>query len=137
MHRNIGKLLPLALVVAALLIGLGAGRAYSAHKSAEAGALSVTRGDYELYLARPDQIVFYSLASCGGCKQARQLLDELGVDYVERPADTSTVHRQELQRLEAKRVPVIVMANAKLEGYDRAKLVALLKQQRYVREESR
>ncbi|KRA42395.1 hypothetical protein ASD72_13955 [Pseudoxanthomonas sp. Root630] len=134
---NMRRMLPLVLVAAALAIGLGAGRAYSTHKLEKAGALVVTQGDYDLYLVRPDQVAFYSLASCGGCKKTRQLLRELGVDYVERPADTSTAHRQELQRLDAKRVPVIVMANAKLEGYDRDRMVALLEEQGYLRETGR
>lgn len=131
------KMLPLVMVAVALAIGLVAGRVYSVHKLENAGALVVTPGDYDLYLVRPDQLVFYSLASCGGCEKTRQLLRELGVDYVERPADSSTEHRQQLQRLDAKRVPVILMANAKLEGYDRGRIVAMLKEQGYLREKGR
>lgn len=136
-RMNIKKMLPLLVVAAALVVGLGAGRAYSAHALAKAGSLVVTQGDYDLYLARRNQVAFYTLASCGGCKTTRELLQELGVDYVERPADTSMAHRQELQRLNAKRVPVIVMANAKLEGYERGRMIALLREQGYVRETAR
>ncbi|MBD9436314.1 glutaredoxin family protein [Pseudoxanthomonas sp. PXM03] len=131
------KMLPLAVVAAALLVGLGAGRVYSAHKLAKSNDLVVTRGDYDLYLVRPDQVAFYSLQACGGCEKTRRLLRELGVDYVERPADTSMVHRQELHRLDAKRVPVIVTAGYKLEGYDRDRTIALLEEQGYLRSGSR
>lgn len=133
MPVNMKRMLPLAIVALALLVGLGAGRAYSTHKLAKSNRLVVAQGDYALYLVRPEQIAFYSLESCGGCKKTRQLLRELGVDYVERPADTSTVHRQELHRLEAERVPVIVTAEAKLEGYDRDRIIALLEEQGYIR----
>ncbi|TQM12773.1 glutaredoxin [Pseudoxanthomonas sp. 3HH-4] len=126
------RMLPLIVVVAALLVGLGGGRVYSAHKLAKSNDLVVTRGDYALYLPRPGQVAFYSLGACGGCEKTRKLLRELGVDYVERPADTSTAHRQELHRLGAKRVPVIVTTNAKLEGYDRGRMIGLLEEQGYL-----
>jgi glutaredoxin len=123
---------PVIVVVAALLAGLGAGRVYSAHKLAKSSDLVVTHGDYALYLPHAGQIAFYSLEACGGCEKTRKLLRELGLNYVERPADTSTAHRQELHRLGAKRVPVIVTANAKLEGYDRDQMIGLLEEQGYL-----
>ncbi|CAN7153281.1 glutaredoxin family protein [Pseudoxanthomonas sp. LjRoot168] len=126
------RMLPVAVVAISLLIGIGAGRAYNAHKLAKSSALVITHGEYSLYLARPEQVAFYSLASCGGCKKTRQLLRELGVDYVERPADNLLLHRQELHRLDAERVPVIVTANSKLEGYDRDKIISLLRTQGYI-----
>jgi glutaredoxin len=126
------RMLPLIVVVVALLVGLGAGRVYSAHKLAKSNDLVVTRGDYALYLPRQGQVAFYSLEACGGCEKTRKLLRELGVDYVERSADTSTVHRQELHRLGAKRVPVIVTTSAKLEGYDHDRMIGLLEEQGYL-----
>ena len=132
MHVNLKRMLPVVVVVAALLVGLGAGRVYSAHQLAKSNDLVVTRGDYALYLPRPDQLAFYSLEACGGCEKTRRLLRELGVAYVERPADTSTAHRQELHRLGAKRVPVIVRGCAKLEGYDRDRMIGLLEEQGYL-----
>lgn len=129
---NMKRMLPIAVVAVSLLVGIGAGRAYSAHKLAKSSALVITHGEYSLYIARPQQVAFYSLESCDGCKKARQLLRELGVDYVERPADSLVAHRQELHRLDAKRVPVIVTANSKLEGFDREKMISLLQEQGYI-----
>lgn len=115
------------LVVAALGAGLGAGYVFR-HATAEKPSISVEKvGGFEArYAASGSQVILYSLSTCGYCKQARELLDKQNVAYVERVIDTSTTAKKEAAELGIKTVPVLLVGDYRVRGYDHAQWLDLL-----------
>ena len=121
----------------ALALGLGLGSGYlyrhnpfvgpgSGKSSSQPGA-TVRRGDFSAIHAQAGgSVVMYSLSSCASCKQAKMLFEAQGVSYAERQLDDSEPFKQEAKALGAKRVPLILIGNTSIEGYDEKKILTLL-----------
>jgi glutaredoxin len=116
------------LVVAALGAGLSAGYVFR-HSTAEKPGVTVEKigGFQERYAASGSRVILYSLSTCGYCKQARELLDKQNVAYVERVIDTSATAKKEAAELGIKAVPVLLIGDYSVKGYDHAQWLDLLK----------
>jgi glutaredoxin len=116
------------LVVAALGAGLGAGYVFR-HATSEKPGVSVEKvGGFEArYAASGSQVILYSLSTCGYCKQARELLEKQNVAYVEKVIDTSAAAKKEAAELGIKSVPVLLVGDYRVKGYDRSKWLDLLR----------
>ncbi len=121
----------------ALALGLGLGSGYlyrnnpligpGSSKSGSQPGPTVRRGDFSaIHAAAGGSVVMYSLSSCASCKQAKILLEAQGVPYVERQLDHSESLKREAKALGAKQVPLILIGNASIEGYDEKKILGLL-----------
>ncbi len=64
-------------------------------------------------------VVLYTKNHCGKSKSAMKLLDEAGIRYEERNIDLTPSAREEFRALEAGGVPVIVIGDRKIVGWDR------------------
>ena len=65
------------------------------------------------------RVVLYTLASCPICGVAKETLDALGVEYVERSLDDTPSLREDVRALEARSVPLMIAGQHKVEGFDR------------------
>ncbi len=136
-QTSMGNSLFKSVLFLALALGLGLGSGYvyrnnplvgpgSSKSSSQSGA-TVRRGDFSaIHADAGGSVVMYSLSSCASCKQAKMLLEAQGVPYVERQLDHSESLKREAKALGAKQVPLILIDNASIEGYDEKKILALL-----------
>lgn len=116
------------LVVAALGAGLGAGYVFR-HATSEKPGVTVERvgGFQDRYTESGSRVILYSLSTCGYCKQARELLEKRNIDYVEKVIDTSASAKKEAAELGIKAVPVLLVGDYRVKGYDRSRWLDLLK----------
>lgn len=116
------------LVAAALGAGLGAGYVFR-HATKEKPGVSVEKvaGLEARYEASGSQVILYSLSTCGYCKQARELLEKQNVDYFEKVIDTSASAKKEAAELGIKAVPVLLVGDYRVKGYDESKWLDLLR----------
>jgi glutaredoxin 3 len=125
----------IGIVLLAAALGLGAGYLVQHHplgERANAAKVNATvrTGDFTRIQARVDsRVVLYTIATCPYCKRAKELLAEHGVRYAELPLDTSLAAREEAKSLGATQVPFILIGSNSIEGFDEAKLLAVLDQQ--------
>ena len=63
-------------------------------------------------------VVLFGTATCRWCVQARTFLDSLGVDYRDHRIDESASAEALYQTLGAQAVPVVLVGNRRIEGYD-------------------
>lgn len=119
-------------VLVCLLAGAGAGLAYRELR-APSSAASVQTGDYSAYLpAGGRTVVFYSLSECQFCDLTRTLLDEHAVGYDERELGSNAAFREQARALEARSVPLLLIGDHKVEGWDEAQILAILEQERFL-----
>lgn len=71
-------------------------------------------------------VVIYSSNTCGYCKQAKEYLQEKGVNYEEKNISKDPVARKELMQKGYMGVPVIVVNGEEIVGFDKARLEQLL-----------
>ena len=65
------------------------------------------------------KIVIYSTAACPYCVNAKKLLDQKGLTYVEIGIDTDTTKRAEMVKLTGQRsVPQIIINDKPIGGFD-------------------
>jgi len=65
---------------------------------------------------------------CGYCKKARALLVSKGIPYEDIDVEESARGRAEYKQLGAKGVPVILVGNQRMDGFDAGRLDSMLKQ---------
>lgn len=73
------------------------------------------------------RIIIYTSNSCAVCKGAKSWFDENGYEYEERNIDTHPTHAQFLIENGYRGVPVIVIDDIKLLGFNRDKIKEILK----------
>lgn len=71
-------------------------------------------------------VVVYTSSTCPYCTLAKDYLTEKGVGYEERNISTSREAREELMAKGHTGVPVIVIDNEEIVGFDKAKIDTLL-----------
>ena len=74
----------------------------------------------------PPAIYLYSTQWCGYCAAARSFMDQRGIRYTERDIEKSTAAYDDYRRLGGRGVPLIVIDEAIVYGYDEARMRALL-----------
>lgn len=72
------------------------------------------------------EVIIYTSATCGYCHKAKAYLKEQGVSFIEKYADTDPLAQQELAKLKAKGVPVILVGDEVIMGFDQNRLEVLL-----------
>jgi glutaredoxin-like YruB-family protein len=73
------------------------------------------------------RITLYSTRNCPYCRQARQYLKSKGVRFQEFDIQKNIRAQKTLAGLGARAVPVIMIGDARVDGFDRKRLDALLK----------
>ncbi len=72
-------------------------------------------------------VVVYSSDTCIYCHEAKKYLKSLGVDFVEKNVSRDNIARKELISKGIMGVPVIVVDNEVIQGFDKIRLDQLLK----------
>lgn len=75
----------------------------------------------------PNEVLVYTTSWCGVCKMAKAYLDSKGVRYRELDVETDPSAKQEFARLGGRGVPVILVGENRMDGFDQGKLENMLK----------
>ncbi len=62
-------------------------------------------------------VVFFTAPWCGYCDQARDYLDDNGVDYLEIDVEASTTNNRKFQELNGRGVPLIFIGETRMAGF--------------------
>jgi glutaredoxin len=73
------------------------------------------------------RITLYTTRRCPNCRQAKQYLQSLGLRFTELDVQHSARGQKEFARLGARGVPVILVGDRRIDGFDRRRLDAALK----------
>lgn len=127
------KIKHVAIVVLALLLGLGAGYLFRHPPWSGSGKATVSEGNFEhLYAASKSPVILYSLSTCPFCKETRDLLNSEGISFVEKSVDKSPQAKAEAEALGVKVVPVLLVGKYRIDGYDKAKILELMAREKIV-----
>lgn len=72
-------------------------------------------------------VTIYTTQDCPYCKQAKAFLSSKGIGYRERDVGADNSARQEFSRLNGRGVPVILVGDQRMDGFDQGRLETLLK----------
>ncbi len=72
------------------------------------------------------EVIIYSSNTCPYCVSAKEYLDEKGVEYTEKNINEDASARKELMAKGHMGVPVIIVGDEEIVGFDKAKLDQLL-----------
>jgi glutaredoxin-like YruB-family protein len=68
------------------------------------------------------KVVMYTTQRCGYCARARQYFDQKGIPYQDHDIERSTAARKTYQSLGGRGVPVIVIGDKVIHGFDEANI---------------
>ena len=74
------------------------------------------------------RITLYSSRNCRYCRQARQYLRDSGLRFQELDVQQNLRAQRMLEKMGARSVPVIMIGDKRVDGFDRERLERLLKQ---------
>lgn len=74
---------------------------------------------------KPKKVVMYSTPSCAVCKRARQFFKARGIPFRELDIERNGMARRELERMNARGVPVILVGGKRLNGFSENAFLAL------------
>jgi len=74
------------------------------------------------------KIVVYSSNTCPHCVTAKDYLKSKGIDFVEKNVSTDMEARKELMGMGYMGVPIIMVDDKVIEGFNKAKLEELIKE---------
>lgn len=123
MHAKTSKTFLSYVLILAAGLGIGA----SVPHVVDALKSGYTTGDYSAYF--PDQksnVVLYGTASCPYCAQARAFLRERKIAFIDHDLSTSEKGRAEFALLGKDAVPVILVGERLLTGFNPGRLEAAL-----------
>jgi glutaredoxin len=117
-----------ALILAPLLLITGAWYLLLAptDSTREAKIAGTVEGSVRAPSALQPQVVLYATSWCPYCAKTRAFFKRHGIQYVERNIEHDPRANAEYQRLGGGGVPVIVVGNRVVDGYDERRLGALL-----------
>lgn len=72
------------------------------------------------------EVVIYTSNTCGYCHAAKEYLDSIEVEYTEKNVSTDSAARKELIEKRFMGVPVIIIGDETIQGFDKPRLQALL-----------
>lgn len=64
------------------------------------------------------RVVLYSTPNCPHCKRAKAFLQREGITFREMDVSRNPRARKDLERLAARGVPVLLIGDARLDGFD-------------------
>lgn len=83
--------------------------------------------------ARSDQVVLFSTSWCGYCRKARQYLNQNGIAHVEYDIEKSSEGKRRFAALGGRGVPLILVGNEQIRGWNPAALKGALARARVTR----
>ena len=92
----------------------------------ELTAMLETRARNEAEAANRKKVVMYTTSHCPACKAAKQFLAEKGVPYEEIDVETSRDGALAFQKLGGRGVPLILVGDKRMEGFNPQALAAAL-----------
>ena len=105
-------------------LAVGSSSVLDSGKSSKEIAEEILRGARERYvldqkkqLKELNNVVMYSTAWCGYCRQARRYFKSKGIQYVERDIERSRLAKRAYDRLGGNGVPLIVVGENKMSGF--------------------
>ena len=78
-------------------------------------------------MSAPPRITLYSSRNCPHCRQAKQYLERTGLRFVELDVQQNARARKALAKLGARGVPVILIGDTRIDGFDKKRLDRALK----------
>lgn len=105
----------------AVVVGLKGYDMYTANNSTPTS----TTSSYTTQRTSPAQVTLYATAWCGYCKKARRLLKDNNIDYVEYDIEKSSTGRKAYEKLGGGGVPLLVIDDTVVRGYDKRQILAL------------
>lgn len=69
-----------------------------------------------------EKVKVYTSSTCPYCVMAKEYLAEKGVEFEEKNVQTDKVARQELMKMGYTGVPVVVIGEEEIVGFDKAKI---------------
>lgn len=115
------------VVVYGLILALGLGIGYASPRVKRMLTPSYSEGDFTAYY--PDaktRVVVYGTATCPYCIKARAYLNERHVAFGDFDLSTSEKVRTDFAKLGGTKVPVILIGNRRLVGFDKDAIDAAL-----------
>lgn len=92
------------------------------------GRIVLAEGDALSRLANEPQVTLYSTSWCGYCKRTTRLLDELGVPFIHKDIERTQALSDELLTASGGlQIPFLLIDGQAIRGYDKDRIVALLK----------
>ena len=70
----------------------------------------------------PLRVTLFSTRRCPACRQARDFLRQRGIQFVELDVKTNLRAQKTLDKLGARSVPVIMIGDTRIDGFDRRKI---------------
>jgi glutaredoxin-like YruB-family protein len=77
-------------------------------------------------MANTPRITLYSAGNCPQCRQAKQYLQQQGIRFQEFDIQRNSRAQKAFARLGARGVPVILVGENRIDGFDRKRLDAAL-----------
>ncbi len=75
--------------------------------------------------SRGKSVVMYSAVWCGVCKKARRYFVDNGIPFSEFDVETSQQGREDFERLGGRGVPIILVDDARMNGFNAARFAQL------------
>jgi len=72
-------------------------------------------------------VILYATEWCGYCEKARNLMAKHNIEYFEYDIEKSSEGRAQYERLGGKGVPVLLIGEEVVKGYNASKILALAK----------
>lgn len=110
-----------------LILAAGSGVGYAGPRLVAALKPAYGTGDFSSYF--PDahtKVVLYGTATCPYCTQARAHLRARKIPFADLDVDTSEKGRRDFARLGGKGVPLILVGERRMAGFNKAALDAAL-----------
>ena len=85
---------------------------------------TLAKRDDTLGMGSGDQVIFYSASWCGYCKQARAYMQSKNVPFTEYDVEKTEKGKADLKALNAPGVPVLLLGDQKLSGFQPAQFDA-------------
>jgi len=116
-----------AIVVYGLILACGLGAGYALPKVTRWLTPNYSEGNFAAYYPNPaTRVVVYGTATCPYCAKARAYLSERKVPFGDFDVAQSDKGRHDFAELGTKNVPVILIGNRKLVGFDKNAIDAAL-----------
>jgi mycoredoxin len=86
-----------------------------------------TEGDYAQYFPNPDtKVIVYGTQSCPFCIKTRDLFSSQKIQFADFDIEKLDKARQEFLKLGGEGVPLIIIGNRRIEGFNQAQIEAAL-----------
>jgi glutaredoxin len=91
------------------------------------GPATVSRTGAPVAAAGKAQVKMLATSWCGYCARARAYLNSRGIPFEELDVEKSAQGKQEYRALKGRGIPIILVGNQRMNGYDQARLEGMLR----------